>query len=81
MQRYQAIKELAKWNHKYEDLLEAEYRRDYSDADDLAKHRIRASQASFDDKKALWDSYLVPDSWRQTNFVQSVSNFYNSHER
>ena len=40
MQRYQAIKELAKWNYQYEDLFEAEYRRDYSDADDLAKHRI-----------------------------------------
>ena len=40
MQRYQCIRQLAKWGHEYSDLFDVEFAKSYSDADEHAKHRV-----------------------------------------
>ena len=81
LQRYNCIRRLAMWGHEYVDLLAAEFATNYSDSDEHAKLRIEAADTSLESKQALWDSYLVPDRWKQSYFASSVSNLLNFHER
>lgn len=80
-QRYLCIMMLAQWGQDYQDLLDVEFAREYSDADELAKLRISAAKLSRTSKQDLWDSYLVKDHWKQSDFVQSASNLLNRHRR
>jgi len=70
---------MAKWGAQADELFEAEFARDYSDADELAKKKFCASQLSKQKKQQIWDSYLVADQWKQSDFNASSGCFYNVH--
>ena len=80
-QRYECIRQMAKWGSSVEELFEAEFAREYSDTDELARKKFCASQMSREKKQEIWDSYLVPDQWKQSDFNASCRNFYNVHRR
>jgi len=80
-QRYLCIKMLAKWGQDYEDLLDSEFAREFSADDELAKLRVSAAKLTRANKQELWDSYLVKDQWKQSDFIQSAYNLLNRHQR
>ena len=82
-QRYKCIHQLAKWGCPYEDLFEAEFARDYSDADERAQISIESirHREESKDKREIWDSYLVPDKWRKSDFSCSAACFLNQYNR
>ena len=82
-QRYKCIHQLAKWGCPYEDLFEAEFARDYSDADERAQISIESirHREESKEKREIWDSYLVPEKWKKADFDCSAACFLNQYNR
>lgn len=75
------LRRSGQYDEKLPALMEAERKRDYSDADDQQQLRYDVCTLDTSEKQKIFESYLIPEKWKQTDFGSSVCNFYNAKDR
>lgn len=81
IQRYACLRRLLKSNQDVDELIKAEFAREYSAIDDQEKLKIDASSLDTAKKQKLWDSYLEREQWKQQAFMASSAHLLNKGDR